>query len=120
MMVYKQIAVLVAVSYRMLLTRYAAAIMQLSGCPVASAAMPLPAGVCRGLFATHFHRLADVHADDPAVSIRHMACAVRDAPSSQPDQVSVQSLMCCLCTALPKHSRWPTAACLDLHATACH
>ena len=31
---------------------------------------------CRGLFATHYHRLADAHAQDPAVSIRHMACHV--------------------------------------------
>ena len=93
----------------MLLTRHVVAIVQLSGCRLASAAMPLPAGVCRGLFATHFHRLADVHADDPAVSIRHMACAVRDAPSSQPDQVSFQSLMYCLCTALPMYSWWPPA-----------
>ncbi len=27
----------------------------------------------RGLFATHYHRLADAHADDPAASIMHMA-----------------------------------------------
>ena len=104
----------------MLLTRYAVALWQLSGCPVAFAEMPLPACLCRGLFATHFHRLADVHADDPAVSIRHMACAVRDAPSRQPDQVSFQSLMYCLCTSSPNYTRWTTADCLDLHLTACH
>ncbi|EIE20176.1 hypothetical protein COCSUDRAFT_18682, partial [Coccomyxa subellipsoidea C-169] len=35
---------------------------------------------CRGLFATHYHKLADAHADDPTTSIRHMACHVdRDA-----------------------------------------
>ena len=34
----------------------------------------------RGLFATHYHKLADAHADDPTTSIRHMACHVdRDA-----------------------------------------
>ena len=93
----------------MLPTRHVVAVVQLSGCPLACAAMPLPAAVCRGLFATHFHKLADVHADDPAVSIRHMACAVRDAPSSQPDQVSFQSLMYCLCTALPEYEWWPPA-----------
>ena len=32
---------------------------------------------CRGLFATHYHRLANEHATDPAVSIRHMGCAVQ-------------------------------------------
>lgn len=31
---------------------------------------------CRGLFATHYHTLSDDHADDPAVAIRHMGCAV--------------------------------------------
>lgn len=30
----------------------------------------------RGLFATHYHRLAEEHALDPGVAIRHMACAV--------------------------------------------
>jgi len=30
----------------------------------------------RGLFATHYHRLADEHAADAAVAIRHMGCAV--------------------------------------------
>ena len=34
--------------------------------------------LCRGLFATHYHKLADAHADDPATSIRHMACHVAD------------------------------------------
>ena len=30
----------------------------------------------RGLFATHYHKLADAHEGDPAVAIRHMACHV--------------------------------------------
>ncbi len=33
---------------------------------------------CRGLFATHYHKLADAHADDPTTSIMHMACHVAD------------------------------------------
>ena len=36
------------------------------------------AHVCRGLFATHYHKLADAHADDPTTSIMHMACHVAD------------------------------------------
>lgn len=32
---------------------------------------------CRGLFATHYHRLSDTHAADPAVSVKHMGCAVQ-------------------------------------------
>ena len=31
---------------------------------------------CSGLFATHYHKLADAHLEDPATSIRHMACHV--------------------------------------------
>jgi hypothetical protein len=31
---------------------------------------------CRGMFSTHYHRLADEHADDPTVQLRHMACKV--------------------------------------------
>eukprot|EP00249_Psilotum_nudum_P010857 c22813_g1_i2 orf=215-853(+) len=31
---------------------------------------------CRGIFSTHYHRLADEHADDPAVALYHMACNV--------------------------------------------
>jgi hypothetical protein len=40
-----------------------------------------PPDACgRGLFATHYHKLADAHADDHTTSIRHMACHVdRDA-----------------------------------------
>ncbi|KAK9807187.1 hypothetical protein WJX73_005617 [Symbiochloris irregularis] len=34
---------------------------------------------CRGLFATHYHRLADDHQDDANVSVRHMACHVDSA-----------------------------------------
>lgn len=34
---------------------------------------------CRGLFATHYHRLSEEHAVDPAVSLFHMACCVEAA-----------------------------------------
>jgi DNA mismatch repair protein MSH6 len=34
---------------------------------------------CRGVFATHYHHISDSHADDPAVDIKHMACAVTPA-----------------------------------------
>jgi DNA mismatch repair protein MSH6 len=34
---------------------------------------------CRGVFATHYHHISDSHADDPAVAIKHMACAVTPA-----------------------------------------
>lgn len=36
---------------------------------------PNPQG-CRGLFATHYHHLSDVHAVDPKVQVAHMACCV--------------------------------------------
>lgn len=59
--------------------------------------------MCRGLFATHYHKLADAHADDPTTSIRHMACHVdRDAAgreqvqhSFQDFKVYVSALMIC-------------------------
>jgi DNA mismatch repair protein MSH6 len=44
-------------------------------------------GTRRGLFATHYHRLSEAHADDPAVSIRHMACHVRSDEAGR-EQVS--------------------------------
>jgi len=31
---------------------------------------------CRGIFATHYHHIADSHAEDAAVAIKHMACKV--------------------------------------------
>jgi DNA mismatch repair protein MSH6 len=34
---------------------------------------------CRGVFATHYHHISDSHAEDPAVAIKHMACAVTPA-----------------------------------------
>ena len=43
---------------------------------------------CRGLFATHYHKLADAHADDPATSIRHMACHVADDGAGR-EQVAI-------------------------------
>lgn len=42
----------------------------------------------RGLFATHYHRLADDHVDDAAVSIRHMGCAVEDGHDGMPETVT--------------------------------
>lgn len=44
---------------------------------------------CRGLFATHYHKLADAHADDPATSIRHMACYVAEDEAGR-EQVTAQ------------------------------
>jgi DNA mismatch repair ATPase MutS len=34
---------------------------------------------CRGLFATHYHRLSEEHAVDRAVSLFHMGCCVEPA-----------------------------------------
>lgn len=45
----------------------------------------LPAS--RGLFATHYHKLADAHAGDPNVAIRHMACRVTTPADGGPEQV---------------------------------
>jgi DNA mismatch repair protein MSH6 len=48
------------------------------GAAIASAVLDHLACVtrCRGVFATHYHHVADAHAADPAVALRHMACAV--------------------------------------------
>lgn len=44
---------------------------------------------CRGLFATHYHRLSDEHAVDPRVAVSHMACAVKPpGPDGQPETVT--------------------------------
>mmetsp|Transcript_20117 Transcript_20117/g.43814 ORF Transcript_20117/g.43814 Transcript_20117/m.43814 type:complete len:279 (+) Transcript_20117:142-978(+) len=43
---------------------------------------------CRGLFATHYHHLSDVHASDPRVSIMHMACAVSGGEQQQPGEAA--------------------------------
>jgi DNA mismatch repair protein MSH6 len=44
---------------------------------------------CRGLFATHYHRLSDEHAVDPRVAVSHMACAVTPpGPDGQPETVT--------------------------------
>jgi len=34
---------------------------------------------CRGIFATHYHNVADAYRSDPQISIQHMACAVRES-----------------------------------------
>jgi DNA mismatch repair protein MSH6 len=45
---------------------------------------------CRGVFATHYHHISDSHAQDPAVAIKHMACAVTPAEDGRDgvDQVT--------------------------------
>jgi DNA mismatch repair protein MSH6 len=57
------------------------------GAAIASAALDhLSRGVrCRGVFATHYHRVADERAADAAVALKHMACAV--TPSAEPGGV---------------------------------
>ena len=35
---------------------------------------------CRGMFATHYHKLADAHMDSPHVALKHMACQVEEGP----------------------------------------
>ena len=42
---------------------------------------------CRGMFATHYHRLADDNASNPAVAIRHMACHVSQEADGGGEQV---------------------------------
>ena len=53
---------------------------------------------CRGLFATHYHRLADAHARDPSVSIRHMACHVSSDQAGR-EQVPSVAPASGICTA---------------------
>ena len=40
---------------------------------------------CRGVFATHYHHISDSHVNDPAVAIKHMACAI--TPAAEADGV---------------------------------
>ncbi len=47
--------------------------------------------VCRGLFATHYHRLADAHEQDPQVAICHMGCSVEPGTNGGPEQVMLAS-----------------------------
>ena len=61
--------------------------------------------ICRGLFATHYHRLADAHDHDPNVAICHMGCSVEDSMDGEPEQVKTQFstlrhtlLMNCACS----------------------
>lgn len=45
--------------------------------------------LCRGLFATHYHRLSDEHAVDSRVAVSHMACAVTPpGHDGQPETVT--------------------------------
>jgi len=55
------------------------------GAAIASAVLDtFASGVqCRGVFATHYHHIADSHALDPVVAIKHMACAVT-SPGERP------------------------------------
>lgn len=39
---------------------------------------------CRGIFATHYHHIADSHAEDAGVAIKHMACKVT-TPQNTPN-----------------------------------
>lgn len=47
---------------------------------------------CRGLFATHYHRLADAHEQDIKVAICHMGCSVEPGTNGGPEQVTTQNL----------------------------
>ncbi len=56
------------------------------------------------MFATHYHKLADAHAGDPATSIRHMACHV-DSDATGREQVHhshsfeiLKSMRACRCS----------------------
>ena len=42
---------------------------------------------CRGVFATHYHVLADEVAADPKVAVKHMACRVEAAADSSVPKV---------------------------------
>ncbi|CAG9467722.1 unnamed protein product [Pedinophyceae sp. YPF-701] len=43
---------------------------------------------CRGLFATHYHRLAGDHEGDAGVAIKHMACHVEESEDGKPASVA--------------------------------
>lgn len=62
----------------------------LDGAAIAGAVLQtLASGVhCRGLFATHYHHLSDVHEVDPDVAVMHMGCAVA---ASQPRFASAET-----------------------------
>ena len=60
------------------------------GCAIASAVLSyvVQSIGCMGVFATHYHRLAEDHKDDPAVAICHMGARI--VPASRegaPDEV---------------------------------
>jgi len=59
--------------------------------------VPTCAMHCRGLFATHYHRLADAHEQDPKVAICHMGCSVEPGTHGGPEQVPLVMLdvTCC-------------------------
>ena len=47
---------------------------------------------CRGLFATHYHRLADAHEQDTKVAICHMGCSVEPGTNGCPEQVRTHNM----------------------------
>ena len=47
---------------------------------------------CRGLFATHYHRLADAHEQDAKVAICHMGCSVEPGTNGGPEQVTTRNM----------------------------
>jgi len=64
-------------------------------CYLARAFPPEIKVFCRGLFATHYHRLSEEYADDDHVALRHMACHI--TPSVEPngtEQVSFSRQKC--------------------------
>lgn len=48
---------------------------------------------CRGLFATHYHKLADAHAHDATVAVKHMGCAVDQGENGVPEVTFLYTLM---------------------------
>lgn len=48
---------------------------------------------CRGLFATHYHRLADAHEQDTKVAICHMGCNVEPGTNGCPEQVTTHNML---------------------------
>lgn len=58
---------------------------------------------CRGLFATHYHRLADAHEQDANVAICHMGCSVEDGINGGPEQVCCHPVLACRAQNLTLH-----------------
>lgn len=63
--------------------------------------------ICRGLFATQYHRLAESHDQDPNVAICHMGCSVADSVDGGPEQfralfASTSMAFIHMCSVLPQ------------------